>query len=252
MKSKPNSISRLLAFWFLGIFVLTFLLQYPLFYALLLREKFYPAAHRLRIAWAHFLFRVIGVKIVVKSEVTLDPKQAYIFCANHDSYIDIPTLAVALPSFFGFMAKDELTRIPLFRRFFHTIDVAVDRVNRKNAHMAYLRASEKLKSGQSIAIFPEGGIIRGPAMLKPFKSGAFKLAVKHNIPIVPVSLIDSRFILPDTAKTSLFPGKSRVVVHSPIWPQPNSEQAEKSLRQATFEVIENTLSAHHAIRPEHR
>jgi len=252
MKSKPNSINRLLAFWFLGIFVLSFLVQYPIFYLLLLREKCYPAAHRLRIIWAQFLFVVIGVKISVKREVELDPNQAYIFCANHDSYIDIPTLAVAIPGFFGFLAKDELTRIPLFRRFFHTIDVAVDRVNGRNAHLAYLRASVKLKSGQSIAIFPEGGIIRGPAMLKAFKSGAFKLAVEHNIPIVPVSLIDSRFILPDEDKTGLYPGKSRVVVHKPIFPQPGAEQAEKILRQATFEVIEKTLFEHNASRPEHR
>lgn len=150
------------------------------------------------------------------------------------------------------MAKDELTRIPLFRRFFHTIDIAVDRVNRRNAHLAYLRTSEKIQTGQSIAIFPEGGIIRGTAVLKPFKSGAFKLAVEHNIPVVPVSLIDSRFILPDVDKTALFPGKSRVVVHNPIWPQSDTEQAVKELRRATFEVIEKTLIAHHASRPEHR
>jgi 1-acyl-sn-glycerol-3-phosphate acyltransferase len=252
MKTKPNSISRLLAFWFLGLFVLTFLLQFPLYFGLLLHKKLYPAAHRLRKAWGRFLFFGIGVRVVVEKESELDPKQAYVFCANHDSYIDIPTLAVVIPNFFGYMAKDELTRIPLFRRFFHTIDVAVDRVNRRQAHLAYLRASEKLKAGQSIAIFPEGGIIRGPAMLKPFKSGAFKLAVEHNIPIVPVSLIDSRYILPDVENIALFPGRSRVVVHAPIWPQANNERAEKLLRQATFDVIEKTLSAYHAVRPEHR
>lgn len=252
MESKPNSISRLLAFWFLGVFVLSFLVQYPLYYSLLLHKKYYPAAHRLRKSWAHFLFAVIGVKIRIEKETELDPDQAYIFCANHDSYIDIPTLAIAIPGFFGFLAKDELTRIPLFRRFFHTIDVAVDRVNGRNAHLAYLRASVKLKAGQSIAIFPEGGIIRGPAVLKAFKSGAFKLAVEHNIPIVPVSLIDSRFILPDEDKIGLFPGKSRVVIHKPILPQPGAEHAEKMLRQATFEVIEKTLSQYHATRPEHR
>lgn len=206
----------------------------------------------MRRAWARFLFAGIGVKVVVENQSILEAKQAYVFCANHDSYIDIPLMALAVPSFFGFLAKDELTRIPLFRLFFHTIDVAVDRVNRKQAHLAYLRASEKLKSGQSIAIFPEGGIIRGPAMLKPFKSGAFKLAVEHNIPVVPVSLIDSRFILPDTDKVGLFPGECRVVVHSPIWPESNHEQAEKLLRQATYEVIETTLSAYHAVRFKHR
>lgn len=252
MKTKPNSINRLLAYWFLVLFVLSFLIQFPLYFLLLLHTRLYPLAHRLRIFWARSLFIGIGVKVVVEKQTALSPNQAYVFCANHDSYIDIPLLAVAIPNFFGYMAKDELTRIPLFRRFFHTIDVAVDRVNRRQAHLAYLRASHKLKTGQSIAIFPEGGIIRGPALLKPFKSGAFKLAVEHNIPVVPVTLIDSRFILPDTDQVSLFPGTCRVVVHAPIWPKTGDEKAEKLLRQATFEVIENTLSNYHGVRSEHR
>ncbi len=252
MRTKPNSISRLLAFWFLVLFVLSFLLQFPLYFVLLLHPRFYPLAHQLRKGWARFLFACIGVKVVVDNQAELSPDQAYVCCANHDSYIDIPLLAVAFPNFFGYMAKDELTKIPLFRRFFNTIDVAVDRINRRQAHLAYLRASNKLKAGQSIAIFPEGGIIRGPAVLKPFKSGAFKLAVEHNIPIVPVSLIDSRLILPDADRIGLFPGRCRVVVHAPIWPVQGIENAEKLLRQATFEVIEKTLANYHGVRSEHR
>ncbi len=249
MKTKSNILNRLLAFWFLLLFVLTFLLQYPLYFWLLSHPSRYRNAHRLRTAWGRFLFACIGVRVVVQQEEPLRADQAFVFCANHDSYIDIPVLALALPRYFGYMAKDELTRIPLFRTFFHTIDVAVDRGNRRQAQLAYDRASQKLQNGQSLAIFPEGGIMSGDSLLKPFKSGAFKLALAHNIPVVPVSLIDTRHILPDSLQPGLYPGICRVVVHSPIWPDTTDEQAEKKLRQATYDVIEKTLSAHHAVRP---
>ena len=98
----------------------------------------------------------------------------------------------------------------------------------------------------SLLFFPEGGIIRGPALLKPFKSGAFKLAVEHNIGVVPVSLIDNRSILPDVEPPVLFPGRCRVKIHTAIDPYPLEEGTERRLRQETFEVIYNELAQYHA------
>ncbi len=246
MKSKSTIINRLYALGFLVLFVASFLFLFPLFYFLLASEKRHPAAHRLRVAWAKFLFWSIGVRLEIENDFQPQKGKAYIFCANHDSYIDIPVLAVALPLVFSFMAKNELARIPLFGYFFRTLDVAVDRGNIRKAPEAYQRASDKLHKGMSLLFFPEGGIIRGPALLKPFKSGAFKLAVEHNIGVVPVSLIDNRSILPDVEPPVLFPGRCRVKIHPAIGPYPLEEGTERRLRQETFEVIYNELAQYHA------
>lgn len=243
--NKSNSLNRLLTWVFLLLFSLSFLLLYPVFWWLLAHPARYRRAHRLRRHWAAFLFRCMGIRPQLLEQAALDPGQTYIFCANHDSYIDIPAMALAVPHFFGFMAKDELTRIPLFRHFFRTLDLSVDRRNKRQAHQDYQRAQAKLVNGQSLAIFPEGGIIRGSALLKPFKSGAFRLAVSHNIPVVPVSLVDTRHILPDRDPPALFPGRCRMVVHAPIYPDLTAENPVAKLREATYACIYQCLAAYH-------
>ena len=103
---------------------------------------------------------------------------------------------------------------------------------------------ERVKKGGNIMIFPEGGILHNAPVLKPFKSGAFRLAIANNIPIVPVSLIDNWHILPDEKLPALRPTRSRVVVHAPIYPA-DVQFDETELRQRTHHIISTTLKAHH-------
>src|SRR5690606_7735511 len=102
------------------------------------------------------------------------------YCANHTSFLDIPVVAVAIPGMFHFMAKHELSKIPLFGLFFRTIDIAVPRGNHRGSHKAYQLAAQKINQGGSIMVFPEGGILPNAPKLKAFKSGAFRLAFEHN------------------------------------------------------------------------
>lgn len=244
MKTLKKRFGQLLTFWFLLLFVLSFLIQYPLYLLLLGIKKAHPWAHRLRVAWAWFLFAGIGVRLRVQREAKLKRRTPYIYCANHASFLDIPVLAAAVPGTSHFMAKYELSKIPLFGLFFRTIDIAVPRGHRRGSHRAFEQAMERVKRGGNIMIFPEGGILPGAPMLKAFKSGAFRLAIANNIPIVPVSLIDNWRILEDAPWPALSPGKSRVVVHAPIYPA-DVNFDEDLLRKRTHEIIDKTLKSYH-------
>jgi 1-acyl-sn-glycerol-3-phosphate acyltransferase len=244
MKTLKTRLGQLAACWLLLLFVMSFLLQYPLYVLLLRIKQAHPLAHRLRVGWAWFLFAGIGMRLQVKQEVKLKRRTPYIYCANHTSYLDIPVLAAAVPGTSHFMAKHELAKIPLFGLFFRTIDIAVPRGHHRGSHRAFEQAMERVKKGGNIMIFPEGGILPGAPLLKPFKSGAFRLAIANNIPIVPVSLVDNWRILEDAPWPALSPRKSRVVVHAPLYPA-DVNYDEHLLRKRTHEIIEQTLKSYH-------
>ncbi|MFN3529082.1 MAG: lysophospholipid acyltransferase family protein [Bacteroidia bacterium] len=244
MKGLIFRLQQFWAIWFLVLFAITFLVQYPL-YAILLRiPALYSWVHRIRVGWAWLLFACIGLRLQVQRQHKLSRNAPYIYVANHASFLDIPVMAAAVPGTLHFMAKHELAKIPLFGLFFRTIDIAVPRGQIRGSHRAYEAAAQRLKQGGNIMIFPEGGILPNAPTLKAFKSGAFRLAIAHNIPIVPVSLIDNWRILPDAPVPPLRPGKSRVVVHAPIHPQALGGD-ENELRRLTHQIINNTLIAAH-------
>ena len=107
--------------------------------------------------------------------------------------------------------------IPLFGIFFRTVDIAVNRKSMRDSVTAYQLAEKAVLKGDSLGIFPEGGIANQvPKMIK-FKSGAFRLAIEHNVKVVPVTIADNWKRLPQGGfESGGTPGKMRVIVHKPI------------------------------------
>jgi len=140
------------------------------------------------------------------------------------------------------MAKYELSRIPLFGRFFKTLDIAVNRKNRKQAVESFHEADRRLKEGTSIFIFPEGGITKGSPKLSRFKPGAFKLALQNNIAILPITLLDNYKRLPDGNILGGSPGKMRMIVHRLIEVVNLKPEDEGELKQKVYCIIEKALT----------
>ena len=146
--------------------------------------------------WARVLLVVPGVKLEVNMRVPLDPKRPYVFMANHASMVDIWAMFVGLPVRFRFIAKKQLSRIPLFGwamragRF-----IFIDRQNAAAARRSIQEAARRIECGQSVIIFPEGTRTRD-GKLAPFKKGGFHLAMDSGVEIVPVAIIGSRPIMP--------------------------------------------------------
>lgn len=172
----------------------------------------------------------VGIRVQVNFEEEVDWTKNYVICPNHSSFLDIAVLTFLCREPFSFMGKMELLDNPVTRIFFETIDIAVNRDSKISAFKAYKRALELLDDKKSLVIFPEGKIDDNyPPTLHPFKSGAFRLATEHNIPILPVVIQDVwKIFWDDGRRFGSKPGVIHVQVLAPI-PTLNygKEQAEQ-------------------------
>ncbi|MGH7538613.1 MAG: lysophospholipid acyltransferase family protein [Gemmatimonadales bacterium] len=128
------------------------------------------------------------------------PAGPVVYASNHSSMFDIWALAAALPGSIRFVAKQELTRIPLLgRAMLAAGHVAIDRTNRRGAIEAYANAARIIRErGISAVVFPEGTRSRTGELL-PFKNAPFGLAIAAQVPLVPVYVHDTFRILPKGA-----------------------------------------------------
>lgn len=223
-------------FWFLLIFLLLF----PIVFIALQKEEWKPIAHKCNRIWGKIFFFLIGMPFEITYEAKLDSKKAYVFCANHFSYLDIAMMGVVIKNYFAFMGKSSAKNIPLFGYMFAKLHIQVDRSAKNSRIKALTRSIRALKSGRSIMIFPEGGIhsTNFPKMVQPFKDGAFSMAIENQVPIVPISLIDNYKAMPEI----LFNWhKLRVIVHTPIETIGKTKADIETLKKQVYDTIQPTL-----------
>jgi 1-acyl-sn-glycerol-3-phosphate acyltransferase len=129
-----------------------------------------------------------GIRTRVAGREHLTPGQAVVFCSNHQSNIDPPILFQALHPRLHILFKRELTRLPLLGKAFQIGGfVPIDRASREQSMAAIDQAAASLRDGNSFLTFPEGTRSRTGALL-PFKRGPFLMALKAQVPIVPVAI----------------------------------------------------------------
>lgn len=157
--------------------------------------------------------------------------------ANHTSMTDIMLMLITIRNPFVFVGKKELARIPIFGFFYKRTCILVDRENQKSRQEVFARAQKRLNEGTSICIFPEGGVPDDRSIvLDKFKDGAFRLAIDHQIPIVPITFHDNkkRFSYKFFSGS---PGKMRVKIHPFISTAGKTQADKKELREKTRAVI---------------
>tara|TARA_B100000900_G_scaffold146203_1_gene123869 strand:+ start:4100 stop:4678 length:579 start_codon:yes stop_codon:yes gene_type:complete len=148
--------------------------------------------------------------------------QAYIFVANHVSMIDVMLLVSTVrKNPLVFIGKKELEKIPIYGYIYKRTMILVDRSSNDSKKQVFKQTKQKLNSGTSIAIFPEGTVPDLDVELATFKHGAFTMAIEHQVPIVPMTFLDNKKRFPWSfggliggSKGS--PGKLRVKLHDPI------------------------------------
>lgn len=136
--------------------------------------------------WSRILLAAAGVRVVIHGDEHRRGAQ-HVFVANHVSWFDVFAMAAHL-RWFKFVAKAELFRIPLFGPAMRAAGmISVDRKNQKSAHGSIREAADRIHEGASVILFPEG--TRGSSYaLRPFKKGAFVLAIEAQAPVVPVAI----------------------------------------------------------------
>ncbi len=243
MKWAKAAVQLLWKIYLAAVLRISLLLLYPIYLVVLNFDSQLERGFKLTRFHAKLILFFTGIRTSVKGSIPRDNEVSYIICPNHSSYLDILLLYAVFPHYFVFMGKKELGKIPLFKLFFKKLNILVDRQNPKGAHEAILQASERLQNGTNVVIFPEGTISKIAPRLRPFKNGAFKISTRLGMPIVPVSFLDNYRLLADSAKfgASSRPGKARVVIHDPIYPNANSEDDLLILREKCREAIASAL-----------
>jgi 1-acyl-sn-glycerol-3-phosphate acyltransferase len=243
IKKLLLQFSILYKIWFLLYFIVTLIIFFPFFYLLLSNEKFFPKAFALKKIWANVLCIGAGIIYKTKYNMVLDKNKTYIFCCNHTSYVDIIITYCIIDNYFVFMGKRELGNVPLFLIFFKKMNILVDRKSITDAHKAFVRAGEEIDKGNSIIIFPEGTISREAPKMRPFKNGAFKLAIEKQIDIVPITFINVWKRLKDTPflQGTAGPGITNIVLHKSVSTVGLTNLDVDSLKNKVKEIIQTAL-----------
>ncbi len=182
-----------------------------------------------------------GVRLEVNGREKIPAGHAVVFMPNHQSNYDGPALFSILPPILV-LGKKEFFRVPvlgravLLRGF-----VPVDRRDRDKAIEAVEAAVKRLKAGHSFLVFPEGTRSRD-GRLQLFKKGAFVMAIKAGVPVVPISISGSSKIMPK-GKFRITPGTIRITFHQSI-PTSNTTLDDRArLRDEVRQIILRGLSS---------
>lgn len=193
-------------------------------------------AHRLASLWGRGLVRAaVGTQVKVIGQANIPRGRPVIFVANHQSYVDVPTLFF-VPGRFKWMADADLFRIPVLGWAMAMAGyIPVRRGDPRQGIRALERARQWIAQGISIFIFPEGTRSR-TGVLRRFQTGSFRLAAEAHAPIVPVVLIGTRQLLPRGSWVFRWGVRIQVRILPPILP-PTDRKAARRLAQQTREQM---------------
>jgi 1-acyl-sn-glycerol-3-phosphate acyltransferase len=169
--------------------------------------------HRCARAWAWLVLRTTGVRVTSVGADRLDPTRSYVFASNHQSIYDIPIVFTALPVQLRIVAKDSLGRFPFLG--WHLLRTGHLLVDRRNPGAGVLKRMARLVQGaRSLIVFPEGTRSVDGTVAR-FKGGSFLLAIDAGLPVVPVSIARSRFVM-RKGRLMTCPGDVTITVHEPM------------------------------------
>ena len=191
-----------------------------------------------RNVWAPFVLGGMGFW-VKKTNAFPEEGKSFMLIANHTSFMDIMVILRLRKTPFVFVGKKELVKIPIFGYLYKRAAILVDRSDRKSRWAVYDRANQKLALGYSICIFPEVSYEDDTVFLNDFKRGAFKIAIEHQLPVVPMVFFDCKRKQPWYPRFG-YPGELRVQTYPEILPPKTIEELEVLLA-ASRKVIDKGL-----------
>jgi 1-acyl-sn-glycerol-3-phosphate acyltransferase len=190
--------------------------------------------HRCARAWAWLILRTTGVRVDVRGLEHIDPRCSYVFAANHQSIYDIPIVFWSLPLQLRIIAKASLGRFPFLgwhlQRTGHLL------IDRTNPGAGVLKRMARLVSGaRSLVVFPEGTRSLDGHVGR-FKGGTFLLAIDADLPVVPLSIARSRFVMMK-GRLMTCPGDVTLTVHPPITTAGVSREQARELAERVRAIV---------------
>jgi 1-acyl-sn-glycerol-3-phosphate acyltransferase len=182
------------------------------------------------------------VRVVVEGGEKIAPPGPYVFLSNHQSQFDIPAVVQAIPVQFRVLVKQELFNIPVFGWVLRLSGfVGIDRRNRERAIRSLDKAASRIRRGRSLLIYAEGTRSSDGSLL-PFKKGGFVLAIQAGVPVIPVTILGSREVLPK-GSLRIRPGRITVRVGDPIDPRQFTLEGKEALMARVRSAMEAALKS---------
>lgn len=229
------------ALWKLWYYLLNFLsisLLSPLLFFLLVKDS-YRCYYKLARLWGWLVFHGLGFRLRRTGCKRLAARNYMVVC-NHGSEMDIMIALRLIEQPLVFVGKKELARIPIFGFLYRRASILVDRDSLRSRSAVYDQVSEKLEQGRSVFMAPEGGIPPEGVRLGNFKDGAFTLAIRHQLPILPITIANARQCFP----YDFFKGHPGIIyahVHPPIETKGYTLKQRAALRDKTRALIQTQL-----------
>ncbi|HEU4497029.1 MAG TPA: lysophospholipid acyltransferase family protein [Flavobacterium sp.] len=222
--------------WFYVLMGLPIIAMLPFLAVSILKEKWYPYFFVMARLWAKVILAGMGFYYRAEREQELEAGKSYMLVSNHTSMTDIMLMLALVRNPFVFVGKKELAKIPLFGFFYKRTCILVDRKSSKSRMEVFDRAQKRLEQGLSICIFPEGGVPEDESvLLDEFKDGAFRLALEHQIPIVPMTFADNKKRFSYTFLSGS-PGLMRAKVHHFVHTNGKDASDKKAIREVRESV----------------
>ncbi|MCH1417821.1 MAG: 1-acyl-sn-glycerol-3-phosphate acyltransferase [Flavobacteriaceae bacterium] len=233
-------LTRLWRIWFYLLAAIPVPFLFPFLAIALLFPKGYTFVFWVaRNIWAPIILGGSGFYTKIRYAKPLPKRTSYVLVANHTSYIDPFVMLRVSKNPFVFVGKKELVKIPIFGYLYKRAAIMVNRSDKKSRWEVYGRAEKKLALGYSICVFPEVSYEDDTVFLNPFKRGAFKIAIDHQLPVVPMVFYDCKRKHPWYPNFG-YPGELRVQTYSEILPPKAIEELE-GLQDAARKIIDKGL-----------
>lgn len=188
--------------------------------------------------WARAVIHTTGSKVSVIGYDKLSKDTRICFVCNHQSFFDIPLLMGWIGRPIGFVAKQELQKIPVLSGWIKAIhSVFLDRKNTRSAILSINKGISVISAGNAIAFFPEGTRSKS-GVIAPFKVGSIKLALSSLATIQPITICNTRDIF--EAKKQIHSSNIRLVIHEAISPETDIYQDKNSLIEQLYNTINNS------------
>ena len=227
--------------WFYCWVFFSIVAIFPVLLVVTSSESLYHIFFKIAQAWANTILFVMGFRVEVVDKDLNDDDKSYMFCPNHTSMIDIMLMLSIAKNPFVFVGKKELTKIPVFGFFYKRTCIIVDRNNSHSKKAVFEEARRRLSDGLDVCIFPEGLVPDDESIvLSEFKNGAFRLAIEHQIPVVPISFMDCKKRFSYTFFSG-GPGKLRVKIHPFIQTKGLILKDRDRIKKQTFESVRSGL-----------
>lgn len=205
------------------------------------QEKYDKHLYKIVNWWSRHMVKVLGIKVNVKGMENL-PEGNCLFVSNHQGNADFFIPMAVLNKQLGFIAKKEILKIPVIRTWMKDMHcVFIDRENIRESLKAINQGTDNVNAGYSMLIFPEGTRSKSHN-LGEFKKGSMKMALKTNVPLVPI-VLDNTFKVFEENKGKLKSANVTMSILKPIDVNALSKEDKANLSQLVREKIAEELEA---------